>query len=99
MKDQIRASHILIPIDSLPPEEALQKIKKLKQRIVKGETFAHVAREASSCPSSSRGGDLGKFAKGQMVLEFEEAAFALGPGEISDPVKTEFGYHLILRQA
>ncbi|MBL93725.1 MAG: peptidylprolyl isomerase [Magnetovibrio sp.] len=98
MTKQISASHILISTENLPPDEAQRKIKKLKQRISQGETFAQVAREASSCPSSARGGSLGTFAKGQMVPEFEEVAFALEPGEISEPVKTEFGYHLILRQ-
>ena len=98
MTKQISASHILVTTDNLTPDEARRIIKKLKKRISQGEDFAHVAREASSCPSSARGGFLGNFAKGQMVPEFEKVAFALEPGEISNPVKTEFGYHLILRQ-
>ena len=86
-----------------PPKEgeryfALVEINKLKERIDSGESFAEIARESSDCPSGADGGDLGNFAKGAMVPEFEDAAFALSPGETSTAVKTEFGYHLILRQ-
>ena len=57
--------------------------------------FKDAAKEFSSCPSSQRGGDLGQFGKGQMVKEFEDAAFAANIGEVVGPVKTQFGYHLI----
>jgi parvulin-like peptidyl-prolyl isomerase len=61
------------------------------------EDFAAVAREYSDCPSGRQGGDLGMFGRGQMVAEFETAAFGLEIGETSDVVETDFGYHLIRR--
>jgi len=83
----VRASHILVDSEKAS-NEFLEAIKA-------GGSFETIAKEASSCPSSERGGDLGEFGRGQMVPEFEEAAFALQPGEISDVVKTQFGYHII----
>ena len=65
--------------------------------MAKGETFAAIAQQVSQCPSGKKGGDLGKFGRGQMVKEFDTAAFALQKGETSQPVKTQFGYHLIKR--
>ena len=59
------------------------------------KTFEDAAKESSTCPSGERGGDLGEFGKGQMVKEFEEAAFAAEVGSVVGPVKTQFGYHLI----
>jgi peptidyl-prolyl cis-trans isomerase C len=67
------------------------------ERLQRGEKFANIAREISLCPSGKRGGDLGKFGRGRMVKEFEEAAFALQKGQMSPVVKTKFGYHLIRR--
>lgn len=87
--EEIRVRHILV--DS--KEKAEEVIKKLKD----GEDFTKLALEYSSCPSRARGGDLGLFKAGQMVPEFEKAAFALKIDEISEPVQTEFGWHVIQR--
>ncbi|MFX1482344.1 MAG: peptidylprolyl isomerase [Promethearchaeota archaeon] len=87
---KVRASHILVDKHS----QALALINK----IVEGEDFAKVARNYSLCPSKKKGGDLGWFTRGQMVPEFEKAAFALSVGAMTrDPVKTKFGYHIIKR--
>ena len=97
--ETVRARHILVSVDDPPDErqkkEALRKIKVVKKKLVKGEEFESLAREFSDCPSSAQGGDLGFFMRGQMVQPFEDAAFALEKGEISDIVETRYGYHLI----
>jgi peptidyl-prolyl cis-trans isomerase C len=87
MAIQVRASHILAKT-----EDDAQRMMK---RINDGEDFAAVARRFSSCPSGKNGGDLGWFGKGQMVPEFEKAAFETEPGNVVGPVKTQFGYHVI----
>ncbi len=82
--------------------DAEKKIKELKASLDKVAAaelpakFAELAKRESSCPSKEKGGDLGEFAKGQMVPEFEKVAFSIEPGKVSDPVKTQFGWHLIL---
>ncbi len=97
--EQVRASHILIKIDPQADEsqraEARKKIEEIKHKLHEGEDFATLAKEFSQGPSGAKGGDLGYFRRGDMVKPFEEAAFALKPGEVSDPVETRFGYHLI----
>ncbi len=85
--ESVQASHILVA--------SLAEALEAKERIKAGEDFGTVAGELSSCPSGQNGGDLGFFTKGQMVPEFEEAAFSLPQGEVSEPVETQFGYHLI----
>jgi peptidyl-prolyl cis-trans isomerase C len=99
MPEQVRASHILKKVDAKASEDDKAKAKKdladLQQRIKKGEDFAALAKQSSDCPSAPRGGDLGFFPRGQMVPPFEAAAFALKPGDLSDIVETQFGYHLI----
>jgi len=97
--EQVRVSHILVSVDPKkdPSQkaESRKKIEDIQQKLRKGEDFSALAKEYSQCPSGSEGGDLGYFQRGQMVKPFEQAAFALGPGEISDIVETKFGYHLI----
>ena len=94
---QVRARHILIKTaNGVTPEQAVEKIKAIKARIVGGEDFAEVAKaESEDDGSKVQGGDLGKFGEGAMVAEFQAAAFALKEGELSDPVLTKFGAHLI----
>lgn len=89
MPNKIHCAHILV--------KTRQEAEKVLERLKKGEKFANIAKQVSLCPSSKRGGDLGTFGKGQMVKEFEKAAFALEKGQISPIVKTRFGYHIIKR--
>ena len=103
----LKARHILIrvkgaPVQALPgrPElsddEAHAKAQAIRKRILAGEDFATLAKaESDDSGSGSQGGDLGEFRKGMMVPPFEEAAFAAKVGELTDPVKTPFGYHII----
>jgi peptidyl-prolyl cis-trans isomerase C len=99
MPEQVRASHILITLDPKAAEaekkRARAKADDLLKQIKAGADFAKLAKESSGCPSSQQGGDLGFFGKGQMVKPFEDAAWALKPGEISGVVETQFGYHII----
>ena len=81
------ANHILVPTEA----DAI----KLRSQIKTFDDFKYYARIYSSCPSGRTGGDLGCFKRGQMVKPFEEAAFNGEVGEVSDPVKTQFGYHLL----
>jgi peptidyl-prolyl cis-trans isomerase C len=89
MPSKIHCAHILVKTES--------EVKKILDRLGKGDKFASIAKEVSLCPSGKRGGDLGTFGRGQMVKEFETAAFALQKGQISAVVKTKYGYHLIKR--
>ncbi len=85
---QIKASHILVKTEG--------EAKNILARIKKGEDFAAIARKSSIDPGSAKnGGDLGFFSSGQMVPEFETVALKMKPGEISEPVKTKFGFHII----
>lgn len=97
--ESVKASHILIGVDQKATADekksAKEKAEKLLKEVKGGADFAAVAKANSTCPSSQQGGDLGFFGKGQMVPQFEEAAFALKPGEISNVVETQFGYHII----
>ena len=95
-----RARHILLSVpagaDAAADVQAKAGIEAARERISKGEDFAAVAKEVSQDPGSkTRGGDLGVFGRGFMDPAFEEAAFALNPGRVSDPVRSRFGYHLI----
>lgn len=100
----IRASHILIAIPEKATPEQLKEVEAKVAKIaaaVKADPakFADLAKAESACPSKEQGGSLGLFGKGQMVKEFEDAAFGLKEGEISGPVKTQFGFHIIRRDA
>lgn len=86
----VSAKHILVDHE--------HEAQDLLTKINKGESnFEDLAAKFSKCPSGKSGGDLGEFGKGQMVAPFEEAAFALEVGKVSEPVRTQFGYHLIYR--
>ncbi|MDF2672645.1 MAG: peptidylprolyl isomerase [Clostridiales bacterium] len=87
-EEQVSAKHILV--------DSLDKAKEVIASINNGMDFGEAARKFSSCPSKEQGGSLGYFKRGMMVPEFEEAAFSLGNGELSNPVKTQFGYHVII---
>ena len=85
---EVNASHILVPTE----KEAIE----IRSQLLRGASFEDLAKKYSKCPSgASNGGNLGFFGRGMMVPEFEQVAFALKVGEISQPVKTQFGYHLI----
>ncbi len=96
-EEQIRARHILLQVGSERTEEqAEEQMSAIRGRLEAGEDFAALATELSDDPGSkTQGGDLGFFGRGQMIAEFEEAAFNAQPGEVVGPVKTNFGYHLI----
>ena len=100
VEERVEASHILAlcPRTATEEEEAAAraKIGALRDRVLAGEDFAAVAREASDCPSRDRGGALGWFGHGVMVPEFEQAAFSQPVGETGEPVRTEYGFHLVL---
>lgn len=88
MRKEVRASHILV--------KTKEDADKLRQEILEGKDFEKVAAEVSLCPSGREGGDLGFFKQGVMVKPFEDAAFTLKEiGDISEPVETQFGWHLI----
>lgn len=85
--ESVAANHILVDTE--------EKAQDILKEINEGLEFGEAAKKYSSCPSKDRGGELGSFTRGKMVPEFEEAAFKMNSGDISDPVKTQFGYHLI----
>jgi len=96
--EQVRARHILVSPESDDEEGerlAREKITAIQKELQGGASFALVAMERSEGPSANQGGDLGFFGRGQMVPALEEVAFALQPGEISEVVETQFGYHII----
>lgn len=87
-EEEISAKHILVKDEDLA--------KEIYEKLQNGEDFEEMAREHSEDGSAASGGDLGYFGKGQMVKEFEEAAFSLAVGQISEPVESEFGFHIIM---
>jgi peptidyl-prolyl cis-trans isomerase C len=97
--ERVRARHILLEKKPDSSPEEIEKNRELlttiRKKVENGEDFGTLAKEHSDCPSSAQNGDLGFFGKGEMVREFEEAAFALEPGAVSEIVETQFGLHLI----
>jgi peptidyl-prolyl cis-trans isomerase C len=87
MASKVHAAHILVRSEA--------KAKEIMDRIKAGESFSSLAAQFSECPSKKNGGDLGWFSRGQMVREFEKAAFDGEKGTVVGPVKTEFGWHVI----
>lgn len=85
--ESVSAKHILV--------DTLEQMQEIKAEITNGMSFEEAAQKYSKCPSAAQGGSLGSFTRGRMVPEFEKAAFELQVGEISEPIKTQFGYHLI----
>jgi peptidyl-prolyl cis-trans isomerase C len=86
-QEEVRARHILVDTE----DEA----KALQEQLKSGADFANLAKEKSKDPGAAEGGDLGYFTKDQMVPEFADVAFKMYPGQVSNPVKTQFGWHLI----
>ncbi len=86
-EEELRARHILLA--------SLEDAQVVRQELDAGRDFAELAREKSTGPSGPNGGDLGFFGRGRMVKEFEDAVFSMEVGEISDPVQTQFGWHII----
>ena len=101
--EQVKASHILVKLDiidpNIDPNEAKAKTREKAEDMLKqikdGADFAELAKANSSCPSAAKGGDLGFFSRGQMAPAFENAAFELKVGQISDIVETRFGFNII----
>lgn len=105
--DMVFASHVLVPFqgcqqastDALTREDAMELLSSIADSISSGQiTFEEAAARHSSCPSSESGGSLGGFGRGQMVPEFENVAFALEPGAVSEIFETGYGFHIVLRQ-
>ena len=100
----VRASHILIAYEGAErgtstrtKEEAHALAQDIEKKAKAGEDFEELAKAYSDCPTAEKGGDLGFFKKGRMVKPFEDATFALEPGQVSGVVETKFGYHIIKR--
>jgi parvulin-like peptidyl-prolyl isomerase len=88
---EVHASHILVDNE--------EHAKQLKLQLDRDEeSFEELARQHSDCPSAEKGGDLGWFGRGKMAKPFEQKAFELEEGEVSDPVETQFGWHLIRKE-
>lgn len=87
----VSARHILV--------QTLEEAQELSTQLSEGADFGALAQQHSKCPSGRNGGDLGTFSRGQMVQPFEDVSFGLPVGGLSEPVQTQFGYHLINRTA
>lgn len=87
MEKQVRASHILV--------ETKEQAEQLREEILNGKKFEDVAAMVSMCPSGANGGDLGYFGRGMMVKPFEDVCFSMNVGDLSEPIQTQYGWHLI----
>lgn len=87
--EQVRASHILV--------KTIEEAQTILSEIQSFEDFQRLAKKHSLCPSGQNGGDLGFFRRGQMVKPFEDAAFGINVGQYTNPLETQFGYHIVLR--
>ena len=98
-EEQVKARHILVKVAEDAPEaevkQAEARIKKIQARLQMGDKFEETARKESQGPNADQGGELGWLGRGQTVKTFEDALFALAKGEVSQPVRTKFGFHLI----
>ena len=100
--DKLLASSL--PNDGKPTDEEIdafitenaEQLKSIRATLTNGADFAEIARDHSDCPSAARGGDLGRFQRGQMVKPFEDAAFSQPIGEVGPVIETQFGYHIIM---
>ena len=99
--EQVLCQHILVKTEANDMPEvksaAFEKIRAIRERIVAGGDFAEEAKKNSDCPSGAEGGSLGWFGRGMMVPEFDQAAFSMKKGDVSDIVTTQFGYHIIYK--
>ncbi|MBC8259171.1 MAG: peptidyl-prolyl cis-trans isomerase [SAR324 cluster bacterium] len=102
--EAVTASHILITFEGSlratskrDRKEARKLAEKILQDLQSGQDFAEMARQHSDGPSGPKGGDLGRFVRGQMVPEFDQVVFELAPGTVSEIVETQFGFHIIKR--
>lgn len=102
--EEIRVAQVLVQhagvartASQRPVEEARARAEQARARLVAGEPFDAVVKELSDGPSASRGGDLGWFQRGQMLPQFDQAAFALAPGQVSELVESPLGFHVIVR--
>lgn len=98
--EKVQASHIVLEVpaeaDRETEDEARERIREIRGRIVSGEqSFAEAARECSACASAPSGGDLGAIERGYMPQEFDAVAFTIAPGEVSAPIRTKHGWHLL----
>jgi len=91
MNQLVQARHILV--------QSAEQAQSLQKQIIEGADFSTLAQTNSLCPSKVNGGDLGDFGRGMMVKSFEDAAFGLEVGAVSEPVQTQFGWHIIKRTA
>ena len=107
MVSKIKASHILImhkdsqnSRSDISKDKALEEIKSIYKLVIDGKiSFADAAVKHSDCSSADGGGNLGEFGKGMMVKPFEEMAFSLEINQVSEPFESEFGYHIVKREA